>query len=63
MAVFSRTYRRPRRRVSPVFLEVARYSGLFRRDDYRSAWVLRLVGRRVGPALVRREPVLGREPR
>jgi hypothetical protein len=57
MAAFRRTHKRARRGVTPAQISVARGSGLFRRDDSRDAYVLRVIGRRVGPALVRHETV------
>jgi hypothetical protein len=47
-----RTSMRPRRKVSPVTLRLLR--PLFRRSWERDAWILRGVGNRRGPVLVRK---------
>jgi hypothetical protein len=47
---------RKRRQVRPGTLRVARICG-FRYDEGRDAYVLRLVGNRVGPVLRSRPPV------
>ena len=47
---------RPRRQVGPATLRLARIFG-FRHDEARDAYVLRLVGNRVGPVLRSAPPV------
>ena len=52
----SRRVPRKRRQVGPAALRVARICG-FRYDEGRDAYVLRLVGNRIGPVLRSHPPV------
>jgi len=54
--VITRHIPRKRRQVRPAALRVARICG-FRYDEGRDAYVLRLVGNRVGPVLRSHPPV------
>jgi hypothetical protein len=56
---FVRYEPRPRREISPVGVRLLR--PILRFSQGRNAYVLRVVGRRVGPVLVRRQPAERRD--